>query len=147
RLIEYATIIQRLLRGGPVNFEGEFYRVEQLSLKPPLPPDLFPIITISGSSEAGLAAAQALNAIPVKYPEPPEKCSNSEEQREKGCGSRVGIIPRERSQDAWGEADRRFPPDRQGQVLHALAMKVSDSVWHKTLSSLNDEIKEKRSTY
>src|SRR5438445_10550158 len=58
RLVEYVTIVQRLLAGGsPVSFEGEFYRVTQLSLKPPLPKELFPFITISGSSDAGLAAA------------------------------------------------------------------------------------------
>src|SRR5229473_450654 len=37
RLVEYTTIVQRLLAGGAVTFEGEFYRVEQLTLKPPLP--------------------------------------------------------------------------------------------------------------
>src|SRR5437016_2911632 len=89
RLIEYTTIIQRLLNGGPpVTFEGEFYRVAQLSLKPPLPKELFPIITISGSSEAGLAAAKALGAIPVKSREPPEKCAILPELRNNGCGLR-----------------------------------------------------------
>src|SRR6185503_6910978 len=30
----------------------------------------------------------------------------------------------------------RFPEDRKGQLTHQLAMKVSDSVWHKQLSEL-----------
>ena len=30
---------------------------------------------------------------------------------------------------------------------HASSSKVSDSVWHRTLSDLNGKIKEKRSTY
>src|SRR5438045_919494 len=42
RLVEYTTIVQRLLAGGAaVTFQGEFYRVEQLTLKPTLPKDLF----------------------------------------------------------------------------------------------------------
>src|SRR5262249_30921164 len=148
RLVEYTTIIQRLLAGGsPVTFEGEFYHVAQLSLKPPLPKELFPVITISGSSDAGLAAAEALGAIPVKYPEPPEQCAIRPELRNSGCGIRVGIIAREREEEAWEIADRRFPPDRQGQVMHNLAMKVSDSVWHRTLSAINGRVKEIRSTY
>ena len=148
RLVEYTTIIQRLLAGcGPVTFEGEFYRVEQLSLKPPLPKELFPIITISGSSEAGLAAAEALGAIPVKYPEPPDQCAIRPELRNNGCGIRVGIIAREQQDEAWRVANDRFPPDRQGQIMHNLAMKVSDSVWHRTLSDLNGRAKEERSTY
>ena len=31
--------------------------------------------------------------------------------------------------------------------MHKLAMKVSDSVWHQTLSDLNGRLKETRSTY
>jgi alkanesulfonate monooxygenase len=148
RLIEYTTIIRRLLAGGaPVTFEGEFYRVVQLSLKPPLPKELFPIITISGSSAAGLAAAKSLGAIPVKYPEPPEQSTIQPELRNNGCGIRVGIIAREREEEAWNVADERFPPDRQGQLMHTLAMKVSDSVWHRTLSDLGGEVKEQRGTY
>jgi len=147
RLVEYSTIIQRLLAGGTVSFEGEFYRVEQLSLKPPLPPELYPVLTISGSSDAGLAAAAAIGAIPVKYPEPPEKCSIRPELRNSGCGIRVGIIAREEEEDAWQLAGERFPADRQGQILHNLAMKVSDSVWHRTLSGLNGHAQEVRSTY
>jgi alkanesulfonate monooxygenase len=31
-------------------------------------------------------------------------------------------------------AEARFPADRRGQIAHQLAMKVSDSHWHKQLS-------------
>src|SRR5256712_12969292 len=38
RLIEYTTIIRQLLSGAsPVSYEGEFYRVTNLKLSPPLP--------------------------------------------------------------------------------------------------------------
>lgn len=148
RLVEYTTIIQRLLAGGaPVTFEGEFYRIDQLSLKPPLPKELFPVITISGSSPAGLAAAHSLGAIPVAYPEPPDKLSSQPENGNGGAGIRVGIIARAQEEEAWEIADRRFPPDRAGQLKHDLAMKVSDSSWHRTLSDLGSAIKESRSTY
>jgi len=59
----------------------------------------------------------------------------------------VGIIAREQEEEAWKIADERFPPDRQGQIMHNLAMKVSDSVWHRTLSDLGGEVKEQRGTY
>lgn len=148
RLIEYTTIIQRLLSAeAPVSFEGAFYRVERLTLKPPLHKDLYPIITISGSSEAGLAAAQTLGAIPVAYPEPPERCKPLTSVQNGGAGIRVGIIARDQEDEAWSVAHRRFPPDRKGQLTHDLAMKVSDSVWHRTLSDLGDALKKQRSTY
>jgi len=31
-------------------------------------------------------------------------------------------------------AEERFPPDRRGEIAHRLAMKTSDSRWHKDLS-------------
>src|SRR5262249_48120190 len=54
------------------------------------------------------------------------------------CGARVGIIAREDGDEAWRIALERFPIDRRGQVAHQLAMKASDSVWHKQLSALGD---------
>src|SRR5207247_221786 len=38
--------------------------------------------------------------------------------------------------EAWQTAHERFPEDRKGQLTHQLAMKVSDSAWHKQLSDL-----------
>ena len=37
---------------------------------------------------------------------------------------------------AWQVARERFPEDRKGQLTHQLAMRVSDSHWHKQLSEL-----------
>jgi len=135
RLVEYVRIIQRLLEGSsPTSFDGEFYRVERLSLKPPLPTGLFPFITISGSSEAGLMAAQLLDAMPVKYPGPADADAAPPPYHNGGCGMRLGIIARETEDESWQIAEERFPADRAGQIKHELAMKVSDSVWHRTLS-------------
>ena len=148
RLVEYTTIIQQLLAGStPVTFDGEFYRIQQLSLKPPLPRELLPLITISGSSPAGVMAARSVGAVPVMYPEPPEQSAAPPEQRNSGCGIRVGIIAREDEEAAWQAAEERFPADRAGQITHSLAMQASDSVWHRTLSDLTGVLKEKRSTY
>jgi len=148
RLVEYTTIIQQLLAGStPVTFDGEFYRIQQLSLKPPLPRELLPLITISGSSPAGVMAARSVGAAPVIYPEPPEQSAVPPEQRNGGCGIRVGIIAREYEEAAWQAAEERFPADRAGQITHSLAMQASDSVWHRTLSDLTGVLKEKRSTY
>lgn len=141
RLVEYTTIIARLLEGAsPVTYEGAFYKVDKLKLTPPLPPALFPGIFISGSSEAGLAAAKALGATAVKYPRP----SGEEEAPLDGTpvGIRVGIIAREDAAEAWDIAHARFPEDRRGQLTHQLAIKVSDSVWHRQLSRLGAAAEE-----
>lgn len=143
RMVEYTHIIQELLRGRTVTFEGEFYTVDKLSLKPALPAELFPRILGSGSSEAGLAAAQKLGATAVQYPGPP-----AEFQPPPGPGNfgiRVGIIARADEESAWTIADERFPRDRKGELVHQLAMKVSDSHWHKQLSARPAD--DARSTY
>ena len=56
-----------------------------------------------------------------------------------GRGIRVGIIARDSAEDAWAIAHARFPDDRRGRLSHALAMKTSDSAWHRTLSELARE--------
>jgi alkanesulfonate monooxygenase len=135
RLVEYTTIIEELLRSdGPVTYRGEFYTVDKLRMTPPLERTLFPGIVVSGSSEAGVAAALALGAVAVKYAPPPEMevaCQSPPE-----CGMRVGIIARDSETEAWNVARERFPGDRKGQLSHQLAMKTSDSNWHMQLSQL-----------
>jgi alkanesulfonate monooxygenase len=137
RLVEYVRIIKELLQGGTVTLEGEFYRVDKLKLTPSLAPELFPGIFVSGSSDAGLAAARAIEATAIKYPKP----ASEEEAACDGleCGIRVGIIARGSEEEAWDAAHARFPEDRRGQITRQLASKVSDSVWHKQLSESEAE--------
>jgi alkanesulfonate monooxygenase len=135
RLIEYTLIIKKLLESSaPVSFEGEFYKVRNLRMTPPLDAELAPGILISGSSPAGLAAAKAIGATAVKYPRPPKEYLGEPAPEGIGCGVRVGIVARETEAEAWQVAEARFPADRRGQIAHQLAMKVSDSHWHKQLS-------------
>jgi alkanesulfonate monooxygenase len=138
RLIEYTTIIMSLLDGAaPVSFNGEFHAVKSLRLTPPLPKDLMPGVFVSGSSEAGVAAATALAATAIKYPKP----AHEEDVRSDDAvrpGIRVGIIAREDAAEAWQIARARFPEDRKGQLTRNLATKTSDSVWHKQLSEIDE---------
>jgi alkanesulfonate monooxygenase len=136
RLTEYTAIIRALLEGGPVTFKGEFYSVTNLSLMPALERGLLPRILLSGSSAEGLAAARTLGALPVRYPEPASRIEAHSNHDVSDFGIRVGIIARESEHEAWVIARERFPEDRRGQVTHQLAMKVSDSAWHRQLSAI-----------
>jgi alkanesulfonate monooxygenase len=139
RLTEYTTIIKRLLAGpSPVSYEGEFYKVTNLKLSPPLDSDLFPGIFVSGSSEAGMAAATALGATAIEYPKPAKEYGATPSNGAVNSGIRVGVISRDHDDEAWAVARARFPEDRKGQLAHQLAMKVSDSVWHQQLSGLGE---------
>src|SRR3989454_740850 len=134
RLTEYTTIIKRLLAGAsPVSYEGEFYKVVNLKLSPPLDRDLLPGIFVSSSSEAGMAAAKAIGATAIEYPKPAQDYQGGIQDDALEHGIRVGIISREREAQAWEVARARLPQDPKGQVTPQLPMKSSDSPWHKQL--------------
>ena len=137
RLVEYTTVIKLLLSTpGPVTFQGQYYHMTNVKLAPALPPGFMPGVFVSGSSDAGLAAARQLGALAVRYPKPVAEYEVSPPPDVALLGIRIGIIARADSADAWSVARARFPEDRRGQITHALAMRVSDSYWHKHLSEL-----------
>jgi alkanesulfonate monooxygenase len=148
RIIEYTSIIQQLLtKSASVSFSGEFYRTDKLKMTPNIPSNLFPEIFLSGSSEAGLAAARELGAIAVRYPKPAKEYETEPIEDGIPSGIRVGIVARESGEEAWRIARSRFPEDRKGQLTHQLALKVSDSEWHKQLSRLSEQTQEEESPY
>lgn len=137
RLVEYTAIIQKLLESADaLSFEGRYYRVLNLKLTPSLPAGLKPGVFVSGSSEAGMDAARQLAATAIEYPRPAADYAPVPTGSAGARGIRIGIIAREDEDEAWRIARARFPEDRKGQLTHQLAMKVSDSSWHRQLSAL-----------
>jgi len=137
RVTEYALILKQLLASSKgVTFEGEYYTVNNLRMKPPLAAELMPGILISGSSDAGLAAAKTIGAAAIKYPGRPDDEQQLEPPSDLEQGIRVGIVARETTEEAWQVAHNRFPTDARGEKLHDMAMKTSDSSWHKQLSEM-----------
>jgi alkanesulfonate monooxygenase len=138
RLVEYTTIISNLVRNeGAYSFAGDFYSVRNLVLRPTLPSELLPPVFVSGSSTAGLAAARALDATAVRYPQRAAE-EIAKESDAGSIGMRIGIFARPSAEEAWQGAMSRFPVDRKGQITHGLAMNVSDSQWHHQLSALGE---------
>jgi alkanesulfonate monooxygenase len=148
RLVDYTTLIKLLVSSdGPITYAGEFYQVQRLRLVPPLPRELFPGVFVSGSSDAGLAAAKALGATAVTYAKPVGDCEAEALAMGNPSGVRVGIIAREAADEAWAVAHERFPEDRKGQLTHQLAMQVSDSEWHRKLSEVTEQGAVSRAPY
>jgi alkanesulfonate monooxygenase len=134
RVREYASVVGDLLRGGRgVTHAGRWYSMHGVRLTPSLPEELFPEFMVSGSSSASLAAARAIGGFSMRYPEPTPAAPDGG-----AFGIRIGIVTRPDRADAWAEARRRFPPDRTGELAHAVAAKVSDSLWHQQLSNLDN---------
>ena len=142
RTIEYTRVMRALLESSePVTFDGRFYTLRGVRMTPPVPADLWPGLLISGSSPAGQAAAAAIGATAVEYPRPADLQDRRGEGRLQPTarGIRIGIITRDNADEAWRMAYERFPDDRRGRIAHALAMKTSDSAWHRTLSTFARE--------
>lgn len=135
RMTEYGQIVMGLLRGDSVTLEGDHYQVKNLKLTPKIPEELLPVVLMSGSSPAALKTAHAIGATAIRYPQDPEKEKTTVERPDGvRMGLRVGVVARDDAAAAWSEAEARFPEDRKGQIMHELAMKTSDSQWHKQLS-------------
>ena len=118
RTTEYTQIIRRLLENdGATSLTGTYYAVKNLKLTPPLAPEFFPEILISGSSSAGMAAAKAIGATAIRYPQPVkfEAAERAALATWTKCGVRVGVIARDSDEEAWRVAHERFPEDRRGQ--------------------------------
>ncbi len=148
RLIESTTVIRRLLENpAPVTFQGQFDRVTNLRMAPHLSPELFPGIFVPGFPKAGIAAAQAIEATTVKYPKSAKEYEVDFQDNTMDCGVRVGVIARKGEDQARRIAHERFPEPRKGQVIHRLAMKTSDSSWHKHLCELGEEAKKEVTSF
>ncbi|MBV8455073.1 MAG: LLM class flavin-dependent oxidoreductase, partial [Acetobacteraceae bacterium] len=141
RTIEYSLILRGLLEEDlPFSYHGRYYTVSGLRMAPSLPSELFPGFLISGSSDAGRAAAVSIGATAIEYPEPPARIEQSRRVvSDLRRGVRIGIIARPDSKKAWEIAWSRFPEDRRGRLTHRLAMQTSDSHWHAQLSRLATE--------
>nr|WP_316654814.1 LLM class flavin-dependent oxidoreductase [uncultured Gellertiella sp.] len=133
RLFEYTNIIKALLRNETVSIDGPYFSLAGARLSPAMPQGLLPRIFVSGSSKAGADVSAGLEAIAVNYPPSPDDLG---EPVAKGSFARVGIISRDTEEEAWAVADKRFPPDRHGEMVHKMATAVSDSVWHATLADM-----------
>ena len=108
RLVEYSTIIMDLARASAgnraVSFQGSYYTVDGPEADAGGAAEaILPELFVSGSSEAGLAAAGALGAVAVHYPQPARQYGKDAFDPAQARGIRVGIIAR---------ADERRRPGR-----------------------------------
>lgn len=140
RLVEYASVVKAVFQDKrPTTFVGRYYRVKDLQLASPVAPELFPEITVSGSSPAGLAAARRLSGRAIHYLRPPGEYADDAFNPQLQDGVRLGIIVRETADEAWRKAYQRFPASANGAALRDFASSVSDSSWVKDLSTRADQ--------
>ncbi|WP_083258351.1 LLM class flavin-dependent oxidoreductase [Rhizobium sp. YK2] len=136
RVIEYGKIIRGVLSDSkPLSFKGKYYSVDalHLPLANTLPSHCVPHFTISGSSAAGLEAARQLGACAIQYLRPSEEYRDEIPRNDLQYGTRLGIIARSTSGEAWAAAAKLYPPNSIGEEIRRYYTRVSDSVWVKKL--------------
>ncbi|CAL9575369.1 4-(gamma-L-glutamylamino)butanoyl-[BtrI acyl-carrier protein] monooxygenase BtrO [Actinosynnema sp. ALI-1.44] len=148
RLVEYAAVIDGLLTKAPHSHSGQYFSVRDAYFERPLPVELRPHWFVSGSSPAAARAAAALDVPRLAYPRPVHDYEKGGAETSCAPGIRVGVLARENGDDAWREARKRFPDSEVGQLMHEMAVAVSDSHWHSHLAEREgDHLSERRSPY
>ena len=71
---------------------------------------------MSGSSDAGLAAAKAVDAVAVQYLKPAKECEPAAALSGIRAGMRVGVIARETDEEAWTVATREGSGNGSGLI-------------------------------
>ena len=117
RTTEFLDIIRGVWKGGPFNFQGKFYQVEDAGLPDPLSEEEFPEIYFSGSSDAALASASKHADYYLSWLEPfdalRDKFNRVKERtdqlgRKIKTSVRVDILARPTEEEAWDEIRKGF---------------------------------------
>ncbi|MEK1907221.1 MAG: LLM class flavin-dependent oxidoreductase, partial [Pseudomonas sp.] len=117
RTDEFLDVLRGVWSGGPFNYNGRYYQVEDAGLALPLAEQEFPEIYFSGSSDAALATASKHAEYYLTWLEPfaqlREKFARVKERtdslgRKIKCAVRVDIIARATEEEAWREVRKGF---------------------------------------
>ncbi|MFI6079142.1 LLM class flavin-dependent oxidoreductase [Actinoplanes sp. NPDC051343] len=141
RLREYADVVRRLVSQASTTHNGRHYQLARSRTNVRVATQLVPRYYVSGSSPASAAVADALEVVQLSYPTPPEEFVGrpAAQRGRRGTGVRLGIIARDSAEEAWRDANDRFPDDDLGRQLHNIVQKTVSSVWHRDLSTRADQ--------
>lgn len=128
RLLEYALIVDGLLDGVPLTFEGRFFTVRGLQLLPVLDKALRPQYYVAGQSDAAMRVADRVGAVNLQMLGP-----QLAGRPPTGQAIHFGIVTRENEKAAWSAARERFPDDELGRFVQDQSMKNTDSQWKHRL--------------
>ncbi|HVO52898.1 MAG TPA: LLM class flavin-dependent oxidoreductase, partial [Solirubrobacterales bacterium] len=144
RAAEFLAIVRRLWSGESVDYEGEWYRVEDARL---LDPPAWPEIYLGGSSTAALEVAASHADVYLTWGEPPQQVAEKLDRaraaadrvgRELRFGIRLHAISRNTAGEAWAVADRLLAGLSPDQIAAAQAIqRVSESEGQRRMLELH----------
>jgi alkanesulfonate monooxygenase len=142
---EFLHIVNSVWHNEAVDFNGEYYTVEDARVS--APPDPLPQIYFGGSSPAALPIAAQYVDVYLTWGEPPQAAAEKIERvralaRERGREVRFGIrlhtISRDTSDAAWAVADALVAELSPEQVANATALHArSESEGQRRMTALH----------
>lgn len=146
RTAEFLTVVRGVWSGKPFDFAGEHVRVAGATVL--AAPDPLPRIYFGGSSPAALPVAAQHADVYLTWGEPPaqvaEKIGQVRELAEAAgrrirFGIRLHTITRDRSEDAWADAQRFLDALDPAQVAAAQEqLRASESVGQQRMVALHN---------
>jgi alkanesulfonate monooxygenase len=129
RLLEYATVIRRLLSSTrPLTWCGRFYRIQGAQALPGVSADLMPEFVLAGQSPAARAVCRELDAVWMQM-----LPSNLADGLDGARGVHFGIVTRADEREAWRAATALFPESEENRQVLDLSMQNTDSAWKRAL--------------
>lgn len=138
RTSEFLDVLRGVWQGGPFDYNGKFYHVQNAGLTDPLSREEFPEIYFSGSSDAALTAASRHADYYLSWLEPFEQLQRKFDQvkqrteqlgRKIQCAVRVDVIARATEEEAWAEVRKGFERLTPEELARSHARRVAgDSV-------------------
>lgn len=126
RLREFFRVLDDLLSpSGRCDFEGEFYHLRAAQIYPTFPRAKMDVF-LSGSTQAP-AAAKVLVPHFIQSIRPLSEMAQAAGENQ---GAALGIIARPSTAEAVATANTLYPPDRKGEMLHALSLANQATPWN-----------------
>jgi alkanesulfonate monooxygenase len=145
RTDEFLAIVRELWSGKEVDFEGQYLAVEAAALA--TPPDPVPLVYFGGSSRAAVEVAARHADVYLTWGEPADQVSEKLTQVRESAktvgrtlrfGIRLHVITRDRSEDAWAEADRLLSTVDPARIAEAQAgLATSQSEGQRRMRALH----------
>jgi len=142
---EFLAVVRRLWAGERVDFKGEHVHVREAGIH--RLPDPLPEVYFGGSSPIAGEIAATHSDVYLTWGEPPPAVAEkigwiaglaAERDREVRFGIRLHVIARDRSQDAWAEAERLLSTVDDEAIARVQAkLRRSESVGQRRMLSLH----------
>ncbi len=132
RLIEYIEVLYNLLRSDrPINYEGKYYKINNLKLPSVIKEEYFPTCFIAGSSEEAVVARKRTNSLKLQMAKPLSKLVEVTSGEE---GMYMGIIARSTHEEAIEVLKEKFKPAyAEYEDILEVSMLNTDAIWKKNL--------------